>query len=159
MCKNRFLLIVLLTLLAAMFSCGGAGGGDDSSSNAELQNTQWSVYSRNGRYAVRGQFTNTGSATGWYVNIEARLYNSSGNYLGRAWGYVNGRTRTNPFGFSDTSTIAPGETASFDIFSLVSLSQVARVVRIVDWSEWPAGLKKDYDKEFRQREIKRSKEF
>lgn len=93
----------------------GHEAGQAQSVNLVL--TQWTEFvDSRGEWGARGQIRNTGSERIWFGKIKVDLVDKwSGNFVSNEYAYINGEMARTSNGTTTYTTLAPGDTATFDI--------------------------------------------
>jgi hypothetical protein len=105
--------------------------------SSQLTATQWTEFvDSQGNWGARGQVRNNGSSRVWFAEINVDLLDkNSGQKLASKFSFVNGdAARTTNGGVVTDTTIAPGDTVTFDIlYTGLQASQVKAGSKYFSW--------------------------
>lgn len=102
----------------------------------QLVATQWTEFvDSQGNWGARGQVFNSGSTRVWFAEINVDLLDkNSGRKVASKFSFVNGDTARTNLGTVTDTTIAPGDTVTFDIlYTGLSASQVKAGSKYFSW--------------------------
>ncbi|MFH1035371.1 MAG: hypothetical protein V1806_12755 [Pseudomonadota bacterium] len=104
--------------------------------SGQLVATQWTEFiDSQGNWGARGQVLNNGNSRVWFAEIDVDLLDkNSGRKLASKFSFVNGDAARTSSGVVTDTTIAPGDTVTFDIlYTGLAASQVKAGAKHFSW--------------------------
>ncbi|MCB2186175.1 MAG: hypothetical protein KQJ78_07140 [Deltaproteobacteria bacterium] len=103
--------------------------------------TQWTEFvDSDGNWGARGQVVNQGTERIWFGKVKIDLFDKeTGAFVANEFGYINGETARTQYGITTDTTLAPGDTATFDIeFTDWKVDTVQAGAKSFAWSTYDA---------------------